>query len=737
MTAPLQPHATIWSRAGFVLLVNFVSFALLAYVSFRANPHGLYSQEDGVHWRIVADEEFRWAKPELGLSSQIFESLGNIRFPMNFHFMPEFVVPAMLSDGTIKPLPVYTLLACTSFLATFLVCRTIGFGLASSLAATWLLLLLLAPFFGEGLLYPFFPIGPPFVWNAMVMLLMISLFWRIGRAKYWPIDVAALILLAFWTAMAVPGMVAISAPIATLFALAALICVENRRELWLKLATGLLILLLTYVSGLIDFFLGLYLHTAATDFKEIILPFPPKSLDQASILYHRASFGPAGPLLFIFGVAGAIRNVIAGPQPRRIVAATVLLCAVAFAGGGALIILYTSYSAVSPVYYDYLILPFYAAFTVDIVCAGARLFGEHLSSLTDRARWLGMLPQRSRRHPLAATLLLALCPWMVFPLVLADRHVANYLSPPAKTPIIETLQNAIGLTPGAEYRGRVFSAFELGVEAPQNWMQLSAFNDKLWTSTGNDHQYNGLWWYGVPTLFEYNWLLSPYFYRVTRDILARPGDPQMRNIPTLRKVEPALLRLFGVSYIISDETLTIPARLILTQSVAGEPTTLYLYALDGVNLGGYSPTEFVRASDAATTLRLLRSDSDLSRVATVEELPTQTMALASSVHLFAEKGGLRIVATSPATSFLLLPFEYSHCLSIEPNSATDVMPRLVRADFLLTGIVFSKQLDARLSYFTGPFRNSRCRLDDDADFRRLHGVAPPLPSGSQLERRQD
>jgi hypothetical protein len=46
-------------------------------------------------------------------------------------------------------------------------------------------------------------------------------------------------------------------------------------------------------------------------------------------------------------------------------------------------------------------------------------------------------------------------------------------------------------------------------------------------------------------------------------------------------------------------------------------------------------------------------------------------------------------------------------------------PRLFRANLLSTGVLSSHRIDARISFHTGPFRNSRCRLDDLADSNRM------------------
>jgi hypothetical protein len=66
---------------------------------------------------------------------------------------------------------------------------------------------------------------------------------------------------------------------------------------------------------------------------------------------------------------------------------------------------------------------------------------------------------------------------------------------------------------------------------------------------------------------------------------------------------------------------------------------------------------------------------------------------------------------------LILPIEFSRCLKLA--DAAGGTPRLVHADLLLTGVLFERQLDARISFHNEPFHNSRCRLDDLADSNRV------------------
>jgi hypothetical protein len=90
----------------------------------------------------------------------------------------------------------------------------------------------------------------------------------------------------------------------------------------------------------------------------------------------------------------------------------------------------------------------------------------------------------------------------------------------------------------------------------------------------------------------------------------------------------------------------------------------------------------------------------------------------ASLELFAlGRDQYRLQASSGGRSILILPIEFSRCLKI--TDAAGGTPRLFRADLLLTGVLFDRQLDARISFHNGPFHNSRCRLDDLADSNRV------------------
>ena len=87
-----------------------------------------------------------------------------------------------------------------------------------------------------------------------------------------------------------------------------------------------------------------------------------------------------------------------------------------------------------------------------------------------------------------------------------------------------------------------------------------------------------------------------------------------------------------------------------------------------------------------------------------------------------EQGGVRLAGHSEGTSVVLLPVQFSHCLTLDNPASGQV----VRANLLQTGVVFRQEINALLSFRFGPF-SPGCRNQDLQDLERL-GI-----SGSGLD----
>ena len=81
-------------------------------------------------------------------------------------------------------------------------------------------------------------------------------------------------------------------------------------------------------------------------------------------------------------------------------------------------------------------------------------------------------------------------------------------------------------------------------------------------------------------------------------------------------------------------------------------------------------------------------------------------------------GGFHVSAQSDGTSLIILPQQFSHCLK-----ASDSNVRIVRANLAWAGVIFSRAIDADISFGYGVF-SPGCRRADIADMKLL-GISLP------------
>jgi hypothetical protein len=86
---------------------------------------------------------------------------------------------------------------------------------------------------------------------------------------------------------------------------------------------------------------------------------------------------------------------------------------------------------------------------------------------------------------------------------------------------------------------------------------------------------------------------------------------------------------------------------------------------------------------------------------------------AHDMRLSLIRGGLHVSGKSDGTWLVVLPQQFSNCLR-----ARDLRVRLVRADLMMTGLIFSGDLDTDILFDYGIF-SPRCRRLDLTDMRSL------------------
>ena len=325
---------------------------------------------------------------------------------------------------------------------------------------------------------------------------------------------------------------------------------------------------------------------------------------------------------------------------------------------------------------------------------------------------------------------------------------------PQKTNITDILVREIGLRPGMPFRGSVATYFG----APGGPLrEKMGFGDQPYASTslyinsrfymeawyGNSFMMTYLWQSDIPTFEEYGqWITKP-FYIFTR-VIFTSGNPRDRLSPSeinIYKPDFSLMPALGIRFIITDSELS-DDRLIRRATLhgvappirpelsyftkaqgailKGKPVPVNLYEFRNPNTGTYSPTTITFLKTAGLTFDRLRHPAfdPETEVILHETTGLSRLVRASMSRMDIEKGRIRVIAQSEGASLLLLPIQFSRCLSITPRHENKIPPKLVRANLIETALIFDQHTDVDISFDFAPGQ-THCRLADVKDHKQL------------------
>ena len=697
--------------AAALVLLNVASFGTFCAIAFGRNEPFLFHGLDGSYVLTLANEQLTWAGLQPGFTSNFLQSLGNVWFPMNAPAIPGYAIADLINRGSVDSVTPYVVFALEMFVTVLALARYVGLGWPLATVAAWSLALLAYPFFELPVLYALMALVPQFGTVVAVTVMLILAFGEVNDRSIVG-SLGALLWMvasALYLAISQPTAFLLIAPILALFGLCQLFSAPSRREMIAKTVGAACAIGLFVLAGAAHFVLGLLKFTAVYFFPSDFLN------DRMTAGFVSIAFqGKAGATLFVLGCLGASIAAVHGGRRARTLGRALLACAGLIVVLGLITLKFDFWRGPSPLYFEFLLWPFYAVFAAVLLRTALDL-GWRLAA----SRRTTASAARFRERGVAVMGTVALAPWAVVLLSANPGSARFHPYPPVKSPIVATLEREVGLAPGREFRGRVATLTGRGnVDRPYSWFDLHALDARLIQKLGNDHRMVGLWYYDVPTLIEYSPLITPPFHLFARTFFALPGDRQVRNVVTLRKAHASMLAAIGVRFVLTDSLLaegTLRARASLDE--LGE---LYLYELPSPNLGQYSPTIGVRSSSASETLALLaRREFDTQRSFVSAIAPPGDLTRASSVRIIADRSELRVDAKSAGRSVILLPIEFSHCLRLQPTGESKEPPTLFRANLLQAAILFDSTLAASIRYFTGPFQDQTCRLKDAEEIRGL------------------
>ncbi|MEM6622017.1 MAG: hypothetical protein AAF674_07300 [Pseudomonadota bacterium] len=740
---PIDPSPAWVARwAGPLALLVLVA-ALIAAFLIKADT--LLTGFDGGYMRDLARRQMAWGLPPGVFGPDHMMGLGDLGFTTNFQLFPAFLAGSPFGTSDLAKAVTYTIVFLEISGAVYLLGRRLALGPVAAWLAALSLPLLALPLFEAGALYPIYALVPQMMTTVAVTTLMGWAFVGIGRqGLVLPLVVffAGLLHLIF-SAIVV---VILALPVMLLYAVAGLVTAAGARERWLKagaLAMGIGIML----AGPVWFLLGLAMNTAPSFFAAELCS-DRASLLFSTILFHGNLFTLAGPGLAGLAIAGAILTLVqrdAGSPARRALALGLLIFIILLIALWAMTMLSNWWAGPSPLYFEFYAAPLYAIFAAHMLAwiahqtraRGWPWIAQRLVRLPER--WQIDHPSMPRVLHLILNRAVAIAPRTGVTLGAAalalgfaafTKTPANtFPYPPAQTSLTQALAADLALNPDAEFRGRVATLTGQTLADPVRWVDLHYHDLALGGAFGNPHRLVGLTHFGIPTLFPYTSSLSPGIYAIASRLLALPGDRQTRSTLTMRRYNPRILAMLGVAAVIIDAPLAGVSQIA---SPTNNDVALFAYQVPEPNRGNYAPARIASGQDAATILAAMAANDFDPRAVAYVDLPADLPGITSqtplapllSARLRVTRKGWHVTADSPGRALLLLPVEFSACLSA---TATSGAPRLVRTNLVLTGVLFEGRLDMKLTHRHGPLTNPFCRLQDRAAFKSLGLDTLPAP----------
>jgi hypothetical protein len=695
------------------LAAAWLGSGMLALYLKRAQ---LFVGLDGGYMRNLAQRQFEWGLALFSASMDWFQGLGDVYFGVNFRLLPSFVAGSLFGSTAVAKVVTYEVILAELSLAVVIFGLSLGASRAVSIAAALITCITLLPFYHPTLIYGLLPLIPHIGSLIAGALVAGAAFLRFGRRNLIADLPFLLIVLALltWSVLVSVTIIMLAAPFLLLCGVSGIIAAKTPRERKCKIGLFAAVAIFFAATGPAAYFLGTVLDTAAIIFPEELAN-NRASFYFASILFHWYAVGPVGPLLVIFAIVGAALEASERThRTLRIFAITLLTYLGTRLTFAVLIIAFDFWRGPAALYFEFYVIPLYAIFA-------AMFFARVLGGLR---RFLGRAaPSRQSLEiglvGTAITITLALA-------IGSSGDDYGFPYPPSSTAITNILARETGLQLGAVFRGRTANVTGRSIDRDVDWLDLHISDYYIALNTDNEMRLVGLNYFGIPSLFEYTATISPFFYAVTSRLLALPADKQMRSVIVHRDIDPRIMAMLGVRFVLTDREYDGPVSIRAIESA--KERTLLLYEIAKPNLGNYSPIAVRNIATAPEIIaRLAEPTFDPTREI-IANVPGEVNGLepARNARLIFDGGSLRLQADSDGRSILLVPLEFSRCL--EATALDTEKPLLFRANLVETGIFFSGRLDSTLSLRTGPFLNPACRLWDFFDARALQVGKIPLRS---------
>jgi hypothetical protein len=284
----------------------------------------------------------------------------------------------------------------------------------------------------------------------------------------------------------------------------------------------------------------------------------------------------------------------------------------------------------------------------------------------------------------------------------------------------------------------------LAVGQPFRGSNLFSFSDYAIRLT-----LDNLWVRAIPIVNEYDQLVTPqsvYFnYSVFKNDVRGNLNAFFPQVGPTWEYFLKVLPMLGIRYYVVGDLLNPPAThspserpssnsgvenyLKLLANRTGFPVEVLpqgahhnlgptarwnVYEIPHANLGDYSPTIAMTAETGAMAAAMMaQPDFDFTKQVVLSTAIDKSLVPARNMQMSLIRGGLHVSGHTDGTSLVVLPQQFSHCLRARDGSV-----RLVRANLLMTGAIFSGEIDTDIIFDYGVF-TPRCRWADISDIKKL------------------
>lgn len=643
----------------------------------------LYGDVDGVLALTLIRDAGLWGSPWAQSHLSHLQGMGAQQLPGNVWINPGYAV-LLQGASPARVIASYLIFAGALFTATHVLGRTLRLGTTTTVVASQIACLLpFPPLERWAGIHPQLQLNPGVAYYVAIALVVLAILLRFGGAPaaWVPALIALVPLLLLYSILCDPLWTVVPFLSLGVFFGAALLVERSRRADLFRIASigGALGLLLAL--GVPQYLAVLFGYTARVRFRaEIVgevqntqyafLPF--RNLEAAALFAVLLG----GALMALRHREGAVRLFA-----RAALAHMVLLLLLSA------IYLFTdiNWTYPLPAYFEQAALPVYVLVALAGWVRGIGRVLRPLPALLQRP-WAVVV-----MIPLAGVLLtgvrvVATPPEAIPPGV--DFLKLSWHAP------LEPLRDRVVTRPGELFRGSVVTYFpDYPLEA------VAAAQATLWAME-------------IPTLEEYSQTLSPPLYYLASRALGGPRDgPHGRNRLQVRTLRPALLRALGVRFLLASRSAgnQLETDPTLTLRDLSEVDGYRVFELARPNVGTYSPTRVLLARTAREMTGLLSSpDVDLERDVVLAEPVGGALVPAAAASMRLTREGVRITARSAGTSLLLVPLQFSHALQVR---AARGEARLIRANLVQTGVLFTDEIDIDISLAVGIGRHAGRKQD--------------------------